>query len=1745
MDIGRLRSGFILGAIALLAVGCSEGEIDPIETEDHPELIIADSVAMSAEVGEATQQGLTVANNGDEDLDVEFHLDAEADWFGLDVESLQLEPEEAYEITLQATCPQTEESATYNTDLMVTSNDPELGETTVDVELTCDGEEVEPGDPSAMLTVNVEGLPDGLDADISVAGPDGFSADLTATGSLDELVAGDYTVTAAPVEDGADQYAPVDSSIAVSLGEDASETVTVEYELATEPGDGFGDLHVDVVGLPGGVDHDINVEGEGESYALPQDGMLEDLPAGAYTVTPEDVEDGDDLYRASSEDVTVPEDGVGEATVEYELVPEEVEEGDLHVTVTGLPSGVDHDINVEGEGESYELPQDGILTDLPAGSYTVTPEDVDDGPAVYEAAPVDVTVVGDETATATVEYIHDEPPADGGALSVDVSGLDDGVDHEIVLVDADGNETDVPQDGQMDGLTAGDYTLEVDDAEEGLATYEPRESSITINVTIVDDETTEVDVVYELVEASWEVEVNGLPDGVDADVDVAGGDLDTMITETTSWNDLRPDSYDITPNSVSSGVSSYEASSQSVDVASGNNDAATVTYEVVTGTLNVIVSGLDNVDADIEVRDESGTTVATLDGSEIITDLAPGSYTVDPQPVDDGGTTYTAGAQTRDVLSNATTDVQITYQDVPGELELTASGLPAGAELSATVEGPSDYSSDNTGAQTVSGLESGDYTVTFKDVEVDAWTTYAPDPAEVTVTVTADDTPEASTTYARVDGELEVTASDVPDGSDFEATVTGPDGFSEDVTGDESFADLTPGEYTINYASIDTDQWTTYEPSPQEVTVDVESGTAPVATTEYGLIDSGLGLSASGLPGDLQLEATVEGPDGYSEDFTGGQSIGDLTPGEYTVTFKDVDDGPTLYEPEPEEVVVDVNSGEAPSVSTQYSSVDGAIAVSASGLPDGVDLEASVSGPDGYAETVTGEETLDGLDAGEYTVTFNEVSDGALTSYEPNPEERVIELESGDTAGASTSYEVIYGGIALDADGLSGGPSLEASISGPDGYSESFTGAQTVGDLIPGEYTVTFESVDDGGVTYSAEPNQVVVDVESGGTVDAETTYEAIDGGLEVTVNFPADVEEFTLEIVDDEDNVVADAQATNGFVGVFDDLDAVPHTVQLNGEILDEWLNEYTELQGFDEPHQVNSGEIAPVTLSGIKPTLVQHDGDDGAASLRDVVASVNAESIITFDDDIDTIGLQSQIDVEESLTIMGDDNRHPVIEATGNHRAFYFHGTADDVTIPTLQSLTISGGDADGHGGAVYAASDLTLFDVTLEGNSATGDGGAVYADRELTLFGTRVHNNTADGSGGGVRVNDTLFAEDVEFSDNVTDSGISWGGAIYLAEGSAYITQAVFRNNHAASSGGAIMGHLSSDSLFIERSLFADNTASSGGGAIRVGSDTTLENTTFYGNHTDGLGGALRIQWDNISVDMTHVTMVDNSADSGPAIYWDGNNDSQVSLGQSLIAENGTDQSELFVSRSDAEIATDFDNVITALDDGHFADSSTWDVVGTVADPLDAHIKHFGYQGGQPQTVSVTEDSPAYEHVFSFDCHAEDQRGYARPSDQDCTAGAWEPDPNLEDFDLLDGLGNSYTDGSFTGNDGIEWYYEDAKNASASSQDNEIDGHGIILRGDDGAVGADNISGGIDALQVQYRKAYTSNTPRQFEVLIDGDVVGTSPEFGATSEADPTVYTLTIDDIDVTGDFDVEIRHLIAGTGSQMTIDNIRWE
>jgi hypothetical protein len=82
---------------------------------------------------------------------------------------------------------------------------------------------------NGLLAVTIAGLPSGTNAAVTVSGPGGYRRQVTATQTLAGLAPGQYILTALPVTDGLQQYAPAPSSQTATVGASGTASATVNY----------------------------------------------------------------------------------------------------------------------------------------------------------------------------------------------------------------------------------------------------------------------------------------------------------------------------------------------------------------------------------------------------------------------------------------------------------------------------------------------------------------------------------------------------------------------------------------------------------------------------------------------------------------------------------------------------------------------------------------------------------------------------------------------------------------------------------------------------------------------------------------------------------------------------------------------------------------------------------------------------------------------------------------------------------------------------------------------------------------------------------------------------------------------------------------------------------------------------------------------------------------------------------------------------------------------------------------------------------------------------------------------------------------------------------------------------------------------------------------------------------------------------------------------------------------------------
>jgi len=181
-----------------------------------------------------------------------------------------------------------------------------------------------------------------------------------------------------------------------------------------------------------------------------------------------------------------------------------------------------------------------------------------------------------------------------------------------------------------------------------------------------------------------------------------------------------------------------------------------------------------------------------------------------------------------------------------GSLALEVFGLPTGVQADVSVSGPGGFTRRLGGTETLSGLATGTYTVAATGVAAGS-TQYVPSPPSQTVHVSGGDAASAQVLYATGDGALAITVAGLPAGTDAAVTVSGPAGYSRQVTASETLSGLAAGQYTVTALPV-TDGTDQYSPAPASQVRTVSSGATASAAVSYSTGGSaGFNLRVDGV----------------------------------------------------------------------------------------------------------------------------------------------------------------------------------------------------------------------------------------------------------------------------------------------------------------------------------------------------------------------------------------------------------------------------------------------------------------------------------------------------------------------------------------------------------------------------------------------------------------------------------------------------------------------------------------------------------------------------------------------------------------------------------------------------------------------------------------------------------------------------------------------------------------------------------
>lgn len=295
------------------------------------------------------------------------------------------------------------------------------------------------------------------------------------------------------------------------------------------------------------------------------------------------------------------------------------------------------------------------------------------------------------------------------------------------------------------------------------------------------------------------------------------------------------------------------------------------------------------------------------------------------------------------------------------------------------------------------------------------------------------------------------------------------------------------------------------------------------------------------------------------------------------------------------------------------------------------------------------------------------------------------------------------------------------------------------------------------------------------------------------------------------------------------------------------------------------NNGTIFYLNNSMIEISDSKFENNTGNYSLPVVVNSENGlidvQGSIFSNSSAAFISIYNQSRLEvQSCTF---EYIHHIVNVTVNEtRAIY----ASNSSI-IIDNSIFNYNDGDDTGGGISTADSNVTVENTYFTNNTAGYGGAIYSrcdyvNCQMDIKSSYFEDNKANiGYGGAVRVYGSMNVtiDDCEFIGNEVSAEDAYGGGIGVqSQGNTpyYITNSIFKYNHANADGGAICFNTCPEcfiSIEIESCVFENNTASDGNGggiAYFVPTNTSIVDSVFSYNYASDYGGGIHIYSDGAS-------------------------------------------------------------------------------------------------------------------------------------------------------------------------------------------------------------------------------------------------------------------------------------------------------
>lgn len=311
-----------------------------------------------------------------------------------------------------------------------------------------------------------------------------------------------------------------------------------------------------------------------------------------------------------------------------------------------------------------------------------------------------------------------------------------------------------------------------------------------------------------------------------------------------------------------------------------------------------------------------------------------------------------------------------------------------------------------------------------------------------------------------------------------------------------------------------------------------------------------------------------------------------------------------------------------------------------------------------------------------------------------------------------------------------------------------------------------------------------------------------------------------------------------------------------------------------------------------------------DGLVTLREAIMAANADAAIgdaAAGNGADSIEFSPALDgrrirldlafgelaIVDSLTVDASSLANGItidaadgldgIRGTGDGIRIFRIDDRDDETHANVEliGLTLTRGDTDGRGGAIFTSENLLVSSATLSRNAALDGGGAISTSYNqesgsLTIRDSTISANSASHGGGiskGSRGGSLTIHNSTISANTASGDG---GGISTNLRGAVEIRETTISGNssHFSSGGGINVLGTGNQPLSIEGSTLSGNSAAGrffgsfygGGGGLAMEaprSEITINATTISDNETHGNGGGIYSRAKEVTLTSTTVS------------------------------------------------------------------------------------------------------------------------------------------------------------------------------------------------------------------------------------------------------------------------------------------------